>query len=112
MTLCSLKKKKDFLEVKKKGTRYVGSFLFVEIAKGNKSSYLGIAASKKYGNACTRNRFKRQIREAARVLFSTIPINISLVIYPKKEAQKQKMPSLKKDLEHIVTTFLKNHETS
>ncbi len=106
MSLYSLKKKKDFLEVKKQGKRYVGSFLTAEVYKGEKGSFFGITASKKYGNACTRNRFKRQVREALRALSSEISQNFTVVVYPKKEAKLERMPSLKKDLQKILSSFL------
>ncbi len=107
MTPSPLKKKKEFLQVKKKARKYTGAFLFADIAEEEKGCFFGIAASKKYGNACIRNRFKRQVKEAFRDL--GVSGDFSLIVYPKMKAQKEKTPSLKKDLLEVIASFLKDH---
>ena len=47
---------------------------------------LGLAVSKRAGNAVTRNRWKRVIREAFRMAKDELPPGIDLVVRPQKDA--------------------------
>jgi ribonuclease P protein component len=63
-------------------------------------SRLGLSVSKKVGNAVTRNRWKRLIREAFRLSRSLLPMGIDLVVRPQKAAVadytaiRQSLPAL------------------
>lgn len=50
---------------------------------------LGLAVSKKVGNAIVRNRWKRQIREAFRLHYSSLPAGIDLVALPRRGASPE-----------------------
>ena len=47
---------------------------------------LGVTVSRRTGNAVTRNRWKRWIRESFRTQGADIPAGLDLVIRPKKDA--------------------------
>lgn len=75
MSLLSFKKenhiikKDDFEKVKTKGTRQItDTFIIYQYVEDNKKhKKLGIAVTRKVGNAILRNRFKRIIREFFRL---------------------------------------------
>ena len=54
---------------------------------GPEQTQLGLAVSKKVGNAPTRNRWKRLIREAFRQQRSSLPEGLQIVVRPKKGAK-------------------------
>ena len=68
------------------------------------SARLGLAVSRKVGNAVVRNRWKRRIREAFRMIRSDLPA-LDMVVRPRKGAEldfdaiRQSIPKLAQRLE-------------
>lgn len=52
-------------------------------------SRLGLAVSKKAGNAVVRNRWKRRIREAFRLQRAQLPHGLDLIVLPKRGANPE-----------------------
>ena len=48
---------------------------------------LGLVASRKYGNAVRRARWKRRLREAFRLAQQDLPAGIDLVVLPRSKAE-------------------------
>jgi len=53
---------------------------------------LGLTVSRKVGNAVTRNRWKRAIREAFRQIRHDLPYGIDLVVTPRRGAKPEAAP--------------------
>ncbi len=84
---CRLLNRRGFRSVISKGQRYIGRTVIIDYHTRDKSNAkLGIAASKRFGNACKRNRFKRITREAFRKLLPQMPRGLTLVVRPRKSA--------------------------
>lgn len=68
---------------------------------------LGVVASKKFGKAVERNRFKRISREAFRKVKSSFPVGSQIVIKPRKYALGAKMHQVLDELLELSKTGLR-----
>jgi len=86
-----VRKKKNYVTIYQKGVR-VHSSNFTVILNPNPSGEkrLGLAVSKKVGNAATRNRIKRLLREFFRLNKDTLPDSKDMVIIAKKDVSSLK----------------------
>lgn len=55
---------------------------------------LGITASRKIGNAVHRNRARRLIREAFRVVFAELPVALDIVVIVRRPLGERKMQAI------------------
>jgi ribonuclease P protein component len=79
--------RKDFQSMHYASKRFVGERIIVEIRENQKQfSRLGISASRHFGKAYQRNRFKRIAREAFRLNQAQLPKGIDFHIKPRKNA--------------------------
>lgn len=77
-----LRKRSEYTSCYAIGTRYYSKY-FVVVAKPAEKARVGMAVSKKNGNAVARNRIKRVLREFFRLNQTSLP-SLELVIIPKK----------------------------
>lgn len=77
----------DFVNANREGKRYHTAHFAVTFRKNRlEVSRLGIITSKKAGNAVTRNRIRRIIREFYRLHKAYVPEGCDILIAAKKEA--------------------------
>lgn len=67
-----------------------------------KFNRLGITATKKIGNAVQRNRARRVITEAYRLLEDRLPLGFDIVIVARTRATSTKMQPLMRSLETVL----------
>ncbi len=89
--IISIKKNEDFKKVFKLGKKVV-MYCMVFYYKTNDLgiSRFGFTASKKIGNAVTRNRIRRLFREACRLNMEKFPYNYDYVLVARKNAANLK----------------------
>ena len=87
----------EFQEVYARGVRNHGRFstTFVLVRRAGNPARLGIAATKKLGNAVQRNRAKRLIREVFRR--NKIGAGYDIVVVPKRELLHASLTILEAD---------------
>lgn len=95
--------KKDFKRVaagKKLETRYCKLFLQ---AGDNEIPRIGVAVSAKvFKKAVERNRAKRVVSAAFKVLYSRLPVSINIVALPKAGVTRVKSSEVLPDLEAVL----------
>lgn len=99
-----LKKNDDFQLVFKRGKSVANrQFVLYFLKKEEQSTIrIGISVSKKLGNAVTRNRIKRYIREAMREIIPQLHQSYDLVIIARKPTVEMGLDEIKKSLLHVL----------
>lgn len=84
----SIKKNVEFKRIYRKGTSHVGRHLVVYLLKNRlNENRLGITVSKKVGNAVTRNRVRRLIKESFRKYEDTLMPGYDIVVVARVISQ-------------------------
>ena len=110
--ITSLKKRRQFLDLRKKGQSIRSKFFIFNFAKNSiisptKTSRIGITVSKKSGNAVMRNYIKRVIKAFVNQNKSLIPLGFDIEIIPKTTFLKFKVNDIHNDLLNFQSTVLK-----
>ena len=91
-----------------------GRFLVIELCarrkKVDSTIRLGLAAGKRYGKAHERNRFKRIVREAFRLVQHNLPRDWDLVIRPRKRAKEANAVDVQQELCRLINEEISGTE--
>lgn len=99
-----IKKNKEFQEAFNKGRSFANrQFVVYALEKeGQESFRIGLSVSKKIGNAVTRNRIKRYIRQSIFELTESMHTGIDYVIIARKPVSVMDFFEVKKSLTHVL----------
>lgn len=100
-----LKRRAEFLRVASKGRKSAVHGLVLQVLpRGDDgSARVGFTVTKKVGNAVTRNRTKRRLREAARLLLREEPVEgADLVLIGRDTTRGRPFPLLMDDLRRAL----------
>ena len=103
MTITTLKKRAEFVRIAKTGKKWVTRSLVVQALESDcqeNSIRFGFTATKKIGNAVTRNRVKRRLRVLARDILPQIKktSGIDIVLIGRYTTATQEFSDLQNDL--------------
>jgi len=85
----SLKKRQEFTDLYQRGYRYSNALLVLRVIHTEEDKQgLGLAVSKKIGNAVTRNRVKRLLREAVRQEAKEVVSGVNILLIARKGIEK------------------------
>ncbi|EMR05564.1 Ribonuclease P protein component [Bhargavaea cecembensis DSE10] len=99
-----VKKNKDFQRVFKQGKSFANrQFVIYSLrTEGQEEFRLGVSVSKKIGNAVTRNRIKRYVRQAVHELKDELRPDRDYIIIARHQAASIDFHETKKSLIHIM----------
>jgi ribonuclease P protein component len=101
-----LKRRAEFLRVAAKGRKAAmpGVVLQALPRQDQEMARLGFTVTKKIGNAVTRNRTRRRLKEAARlVLAECTVVGVDLVLIGREATRKRGFAELQKDVRRALT---------
>ena len=94
-----LRKRPQFLHARRRGRRGEGSWVVVYVVDNDLGcNRLGVTASKKVGNAVTRNWYKRRLREIFRRHKARFGSSQDVVIIVKAREEKPRFDTLRDDV--------------
>lgn len=98
-----IKKNKEFQRIFKKGKSFANRQFIVYVLKNDQPEFrVGLSVSKKVGNAVTRNRIKRYIRQTFLERKDDLMQNADYVIIARQQAAEMDFHESKKSLEHVL----------
>jgi ribonuclease P protein component len=98
-----LKRRAEFLALAAKGRKAQMTGLVLQALATGKPARLGFTATRKIGNAVTRNRARRRLREAARLHFAEHPTTgADFVLIARRETARRRFAQLRADLAQAI----------
>lgn len=99
-----IKKNSEFQEIFKTGKSFANRELVIYYRekKGQEHFRVGISVGKKIGNAVTRNRLKRYIRECFRKVKDNLKQEYDIIIIARNQAVRADFHQLCNSLQHLL----------
>ena len=100
-----LKRRAEFLRVAAKGRKAAVHGLVLQVmARGDDAPVrLGFTVTRKVGNAVVRNRTRRRLKEAARLMAGELPAGHDLVLVGREATRARPFALLQDDLRRALT---------
>lgn|ERR1700733_181690 len=101
-----LRNRCEFLKLSSNSQRYIGQLIVIDLGlNDNRRSRLGITVTKKYGNSCKRNRFKRIVREAFRLYKFHLPQGRDVHVRPRKTVYQATSTDIGEEMKTLLAHF-------
>jgi ribonuclease P protein component len=97
-----IKKRSEFVEISRFGSRAKTDLLVVICLKVDGVLSVGFTASKKVGKAVKRNKARRRLKELVRLCSGVFPAGCSLVFIATKDTASCEFQKLKSDFAYCV----------
>lgn len=98
-----IRKNMEFKKVYKIGKNYWNRNLVLYVSKNNlDNTRIGFTLTKKIGNAVTRNKVRRKMKEICRLNFNNIKEGYDLIFIAKKSTVNLSYDELEKSIIHIL----------
>jgi ribonuclease P protein component len=99
-----LKKRAEFLRAAFVGRKAaVGGVVLQALKRDDETVRLGFTVTKKVGNAVVRNRTRRRLKEAARLLLNEMPLTgVDLVLIGRDSTRKRDFRALQADIRRAL----------
>lgn len=99
-----LKKNKEFQHVFQGGKSMANrQFVVYALEKKEQTEFrIGLSVSKKIGNAVTRNRVKRLVRQAFLEMKEQLPGSVDIVVVARKPTAEMTFEEVQKSLQHVI----------
>ena len=99
----SLKSNREFQIVYKRGKSLGNKHIVMFMLKnGNNINCLGISASKKIGKAVVRNKIRRRLKEAYKMLEPEVSEGYDIVILPRAGIVEASFLEVKSSIKHLL----------
>lgn len=99
-----IKKNEEFQYIFKHGKSFANRQLVIYYIKkpGQKHFRIGLSVGKKIGNAVTRNRIKRYLREAFHAFKDEINPELDIIVIARQPTKNMGFFEIKKSLNHLL----------
>ena len=98
-----LRSRKQYQRMGYNAAKFIGQWILVDIrVTSGLFSRLGITATKRFGQAVQRNRFKRLVREAFRLACPHLTPTFDVVVRPRTQALHAGMHDIQLELLHFI----------
>lgn len=100
-----IKNNKEFQLIFKKGKSFANRQLVIYYIKNNEQTHfrIGLSVGKKIGNAVTRNRIKRYLRQSFLELENKVKPTLDIIIIARQPTKDMNYHEIKKSLIHLLS---------
>lgn len=98
-----LRRNSDFLQVRRFGKTYASPLMVLAFVRNElEHSRFGFVVSKRLGKAVQRNKIKRRMREAARLLIPNVKSGFDLVFIARRPIAQAAYGEIEQTIEHLL----------